>query len=121
MILVGYDLYVVVWAIQVWLVCQIRMLAWPMPRVISIHKKIMVWLTCKTFGKVTTRVTALEGTLNIMNTNLSTLFEQLLAHYASAVLDAAKSGGATSVVTPPVVPSPLVGPSAPPQHRKHLC
>ena len=67
------------------------------------------------FRAVTARVDALETTLNTVNTNLSnlnTLFEQFMAHYASIVSGTATSGGATPVVTPPVVLSPLVGPSA---------
>ena len=59
---------------------------------------------------------ALETTLNTVNnnlTNMSMLFEQFMAHYASIVSGMATSRGATPVVTPLVVPSPLVGPSAP--------
>ena len=76
------------------------------------------------FRAVTARVDALETTLNTVNTNLtnlSTLFEQFMAHYASTVSGTTTAGGATPVVTPLVVPSPLVGPSAPLQHRKRLC
>ena len=61
------------------------------------------------FGRVTARVDVLEGTLRTMNTNLTnltTLFEQFVARFASIVAGLGTPGGAIPVVTPPIVPTP---------------
>ena len=51
------------------------------------------------FGRVTTRVDALQGTLHIVNTNLtnlSTLFQHFMAHFASTMVGSCTPGGSYS-------------------------